>query len=110
MTLDEQAKTIAEKWELVSLLSGHKTGLDINEIILEAIKEGILVGSELERVSVQRDDSGHWYVLPATDAPEFGSDLSNVDMEYSGEFDEKWGDYMTGGDLNLVDLYAPKRR
>jgi len=24
----------------------------------------------------------------------------------SGQFDDKWGKYRTGGDLNLVQLYA----
>jgi hypothetical protein len=27
-------------------------------------------------------------------------------MTDSGEFDRKWGQYMTGGDLNLIQLWA----
>jgi hypothetical protein len=29
-------------------------------------------------------------------------------MADSGEFDNKWGKYRTGGDLNLVPLYIKK--
>jgi hypothetical protein len=58
------------------------------------------------KVKAVRDDSGHWYVIPDELYQNFLKDLDNEDMVDSGEFDEKYGKYMTGGDLNLVQLYA----
>jgi hypothetical protein len=61
----------------------------------------------MQKVKAVRDDSGHWYVMPnELCIIEFFKDLDNEDMVDSGEFDEKYGKYMTGGDLNLVQLYA----
>jgi hypothetical protein len=61
----------------------------------------------MQKVKAIRDDSGHWYVMPnELCIIEFFKDLDNEDMVDSGEFDEKYGKYMTGGDLNLVQLYA----
>ena len=58
------------------------------------------------KVKAVRDDSGHWYVIPDELYQNFLKDLDNEDMADSGEFGEKYGKYMTGGDLNLVQLYA----
>jgi hypothetical protein len=61
----------------------------------------------MKKVKAVRDDSGHWYVIPnELCIIEFFKDLNNEDMVDSGQFDEKYGKYMTGGDLNLVQLYA----
>jgi hypothetical protein len=61
----------------------------------------------MQKVKAVRDDSGHWYVMPnEVCIIEFFKDLNNEDMVDSGQFDEKYGKYMTGGDLNLVQLYA----
>jgi hypothetical protein len=61
----------------------------------------------MKKVKAVRDDSGHWYVIPnELRIIEFFKDLNNEDMVDSGQFDEKYGKYMTGGDLNLVQLYA----
>lgn len=57
-------------------------------------------------VKAVQDDSGHWYVIPASMYREFSKDLLNESMVDSGEFDGKWGSYRTGGDLNLVQLWA----
>jgi hypothetical protein len=60
----------------------------------------------MQKVKAVKDDSGHWYVMPNEVCIDFFKDLDNEDMVDSGEFDEKYGKYMTGGDLNLVQLYA----
>lgn len=60
----------------------------------------------IQKVKVTRDESGHWYVLPDDIYDEFVKDEENEDMIDSGEFDDKYGKYMTGGGINLVQLYA----
>lgn len=60
----------------------------------------------LKRVAVVQDDSGHWYVIPYELYNDFYDDNENEDMVDSGEFDKKYGNYMTGGNLNLIQLYA----
>ena len=51
------------------------------------------------------DGDGHWYLIPAELFKEFRDDEDNWVLIENGEFDAKWGKYMTGGDLNLVQLY-----
>ena len=65
---------------------------------------------EIVKVKATIDESGHWYVIPNELVTEFHKDELNEDMIDSGEFDNKWGCYMTGGDLNLVQLYAKKEQ
>jgi len=60
----------------------------------------------MKKVKAVKDDSGHWYVIPNDLYEEFIKDEQNEDMIDSGKFDEKYGKYMTGGDLNLIQLYA----
>lgn len=60
----------------------------------------------LQKVKAVQDDSGHWYVIPFELSDQFGIDVEDTEMTDSGEFDEKYGEYMTGGDLNLVQLFA----
>ena len=60
----------------------------------------------LKKVKAIKDESGHWYVVPNEFIDDFLKDEMNKDMIDSGKFDDKWGIYMTGGDLNLVQLYA----
>lgn len=60
----------------------------------------------LIKVKVLTDDSGHWYIVPNELADQFFEDSENESMADSGEFDEKYGKYRTGGDLNLKQLYA----
>lgn len=60
----------------------------------------------MQKVKAVTDDSGHWYIIPDELYQNFLKDLDNEDMIDSGEFGEKYGKYMTGGDLNLVQLYA----
>lgn len=55
-----------------------------------------------------QDNAWNWYILPNELNDQFQEDLENEDMLDSGEFDDKYGQYMTGGDLNLVQLYIKK--
>jgi len=52
------------------------------------------------------DGDGHWFIVPYLIFNDFYKDLENEDMVDSGDFDSKWGKYQTGGDLNLVQLWA----
>ncbi len=57
-------------------------------------------------VKAVKDDSGHWYIIPKEKSKEFSSDLEKFEKDYEFDFDGKWGLYRTGGDLNLIQLYA----
>ncbi len=56
-------------------------------------------------VAVQDQDS-HWYVIPAEMKDAFYKDEENGSVDEYEAFCEKYSEYMTGGDLNLVQLYA----
>lgn len=58
-----------------------------------------------KKVKVVNDDDGHWFVIPNELKDSFYKDLDNESFVDSGGFGEKYGKYMTGGDLNLVQLY-----
>ena len=60
----------------------------------------------LQKVKAVQDDSGHWYVIPDELYDQFDKDLENEDMANSGDFDDLYGMYRTGGGINLVQLYA----
>ena len=60
----------------------------------------------MKKVKVVQDESGHWYVIPNDLLDEFLDDEENESMVSSGKFDNKWGKYRTGGDLNLVQLWT----
>jgi len=58
------------------------------------------------KVIAIQDNDCHWFVIPKDKKNEFITDMMNEDLTNSGEFDELWGKYRTGGDLNSVQLYA----
>lgn len=69
----------------------------------------------LTPVKAVRDDSAHWYVIPADRLEEFrhlsgvGSNEAFTDSEkdeLERMFDEKFSQYRTNGDLNNKQLYA----
>lgn len=64
------------------------------------------MSDNIEKVKAVKDDSGHWFVIPNDKLSEFRKDEQDVNFVDSGQFDDKWGRYMTGGDLNLIQLYA----
>lgn len=57
------------------------------------------------KVKALKDDSGHWYLVPNDLAEAFYFDLQDENMVDTGDFDEKYGKYRTGGDINLTQLY-----
>lgn len=63
---------------------------------------------EYQKVKAVQDDSCHWYIIPAELEEDFNRDGEDMDFVDSGGFDEKYGEYRTSGDLNLVQLYALK--
>ena len=60
----------------------------------------------MEKVKAIQDNSCHWYVVPIDLVDQFYKDMQNDDFVDSGKFDDKYGKYMTGGGLNLIQLYA----
>lgn len=58
-------------------------------------------------VAAVQDDSGHWYVMPKELYQTFRKDLNDEHFIDSGKFGETYGQYITGGDLNLTQLYIP---
>lgn len=61
--------------------------------------------AKLQAVYATKDNDGHWYVFPIELIDEFDRLLDGGEAT-EDEFIEKFSDYMTGGDLNLVQLYA----
>lgn len=61
----------------------------------------------LKAVLALRDDAGHWYVIPKELREEWNriTDYSYQSDNWD-EFEEKFGNYRTGGDLNNTQLYA----
>lgn len=64
------------------------------------------MSATLQKVKVVCDSDSHWYVIPNDRIDEFYSDDENEEMADSGEFGDKWDEFRTGGDINLVQLYA----
>lgn len=62
--------------------------------------------SELKKVYAVTDESGHWYVIPFELKDQFFKDDENGEVDEWESFNEKYSHYMTGGDLNLIQLYA----
>lgn len=49
---------------------------------------------------------GDWYVVPLDEFEDFLFDSKDDELLESGDFDNIWGKYQTGGDLNLIQLWA----
>jgi hypothetical protein len=60
----------------------------------------------MKKVYATKDDDGHWYVIPFEMKDEFHYDLDGLGDDNIYEWEDKYSQYMTGGDLNLVQLYA----
>jgi hypothetical protein len=60
----------------------------------------------IQKVRAVRDDSSHWYVIPEEQAEAFYHDIDTSRSLKFLDFDERWGKYRTGGDVNNVQLYA----
>lgn len=68
---------------------------------------------DLKRVYVTQDDDCHWYVIPYDLKDEFNNRLGAISKlafldgeELTEEFEKRFGQYATGGDINLIELYA----
>lgn len=57
------------------------------------------------KVKVTRDNDGHWFIIPNEIVNQFNRDLEDEDFVDSGKFDEIYGKYRTGGDINLKQLW-----
>lgn len=60
---------------------------------------------KLKKVYAMKDNDGHWFVIPAEMIDDFRR-LRDGGEKIEDEFIEKFSQYMTGGDLNNVQLYA----
>lgn len=60
----------------------------------------------MKKVYVVQDQDSHWYVVPAELKDDFFKDEENGATDEWQYFIEKYSQYMTGGDLNNVQLYA----
>lgn len=61
----------------------------------------------LIQVQILQDNDGHWYVVPNEKASQFHSMLRDAEErdDYEG-FEDTYGDYRTGGDINNTQLWA----
>ena len=105
--MSNETKQTAVEWyhqQIVDRQNGNGDSRSLDEIYEQA--------KEMEnkqqpiKVKAIQDNSYHWYVVPNELYDEFLIDEQNEDMIDSGEFDAKWGEYRTGGDLNLIQLYT----
>jgi hypothetical protein len=61
----------------------------------------------MKKVDAKTDGDGHWFVIPSDMGEEFAYLLEKgEEADDYEEFENKFGKYSTGGDLNLVQLYA----
>lgn len=65
---------------------------------------------EYKRVVAVQDESSHWYVIPYELKNDFYAEQDTEqdtaqETEDWNAFEDKFGEYMTGGDLNLTELY-----
>lgn len=64
----------------------------------------------MKRVKAVQDDSCHWYVIPLEKSDRFYSllDTFSLTEDYGmlNKFEDEFGKYRTGGDLNNIELYA----
>lgn len=63
--------------------------------------------NDMTAVKALKDNDGHWYLVPNEKASQFHSMLRDAEEseDYEG-FEDTYGEFMTGGDLNLVQLFV----
>lgn len=64
------------------------------------------MSTKMQKVKVLKDDDGHWYVIPDWEMATFYEMMEAGEADEWNSFNERFGEYRTGGDLNLVQLYA----
>jgi len=62
--------------------------------------------AELQKVKAVRDNDGHWYVIPQSKINLFQKLLARNDEQAEEWFINEFSEYMTGGDLNSIQLWA----
>ena len=104
MSNNKQQTAIQKFWDKIAL----KLSVEQVEEFIPLLKESKEMEKDQQPIKVKaiQDDSYHWYVISNELYDEFLIDEQNEDMIDSGEFDAKWGEYRTGGDLNLIQLYT----
>lgn len=60
----------------------------------------------MKRVYAVQDQDSHWYIIPYEMKDQFFEDEENGSRDEYEYFCEKYSQYMTGGDLNNIELYA----
>jgi hypothetical protein len=60
----------------------------------------------LQRVLIESDDDGHDYVIPYEMGKEFEKLLRNGHKDDYEAFNDKFSEYMIGGHISLIKLYA----
>ncbi len=61
---------------------------------------------KMQKVKAVKDQDGHWYVIPDSEMVPFYEMEENGEDDEWNSFNERFSEYRTGGDLNLVQLYA----
>lgn len=59
---------------------------------------------KMKPVKAVKDNSGHWYIIPNELYDDFYKDLEDEDI-IGSYFDHKYHKFMTGGTVNMVQLY-----
>jgi len=63
---------------------------------------------DLIKVTPIQNEGGTWYIIPSNLREDFVND-ENQDFIESGGFEEKYNQYCTGGDLNIIQFYVKKK-
>ncbi len=61
------------------------------------------------KIKAVQDNDFHWFLIPNELEKDFYKDLENKNFVDSGKFGNKYSQYMTGGDLNLTQLYVESK-
>jgi len=61
---------------------------------------------KMQKVKAVKDQDGHWYVIPDIEFATFLEMEENGEADEWNSFNDRFSAYRTGGDLNLVQLYA----
>lgn len=100
---------VAAHKHAVSVL-GKEQAKELKEAV-KSISEDFVAGAEfvlnqIKEVSIVSDDDGHDYVLPKELEKQFNKDLQDEELIDSGEFDEKYQSFATGGCISNVKLWT----
>lgn len=60
----------------------------------------------MKKVYAVQDNDGHWYVIPFQLKEDFFMELEKGEDDERDNFELNYSHFRTGGDLNLIQLYA----